>query len=202
MVTNRQSEILGMIRKRGGSIRTTEAKRLGISPGTLYKLEEIGEVEMLGRGVFRLAGLPDDDCGDLVRVASRMPRGVFCLETALHFHGLLTETPEAVHIAVPPTTRTPVFQGLSVVVHRLIGEAFAGGVEKCRKGGVSLKYYCAEKTLADCFRFRSKVGIERCVQALRRYCERPGADLEKVRGYAKRCRVESVMRPYLEALSL
>ena len=202
MVTKRQSEVLGWIRKRGGSIRTTQAKELGISPGTLYKLEEIGAVEMLGRGIFRLVGLPEDDCGDLIRVASRMPRGVFCLETALHFHGLLTDTPRAIHVAVPPTTRTPVFESISVVVHRFSGDSYTEGVEKRRIGGVTLRCYCAEKSLADCFRFRSKVGIETCVQSLRRYCERPEADLEKVRGYAKSCRVETVIRPYLEAMGL
>jgi len=202
MVTKRQDEILVLIRKRGGSIRTTQAKELGISPGTLYKLHEIGAVEMLGRGIFRLAGLPEDGRGGLVRVASRMPRGVFCLETALHFHGLLPETPESIHIAVPPTTRTPVFEGVSVVVHRFSGDAFASGIEKHRIGGVTARIYCMEKTLADCFRFRSKVGIERCVQSLRRYYELPGADLEKVRGYAKGCRIETVIRPYLEAMGL
>lgn len=202
MVTKRQSDILGLIRKRGGSIRTTQAKELGISPATLYKLHEIGAVEMLGRGAFRLTGLQDDGHGELIRVASRMPRGVFCLETALHFHGLLPDTPDAIHIAVPPTTRNPVFEGLSVVVHRFIGEAFASGIEKRRIGGVTLRCYCMEKTLADCFRFRSKVGIERCVQALRRYCELPEADPKKVREYAKGCRVKTVIRPYLEALSL
>lgn len=202
MVTKRQSEVLGWIRKRGGSIRTTQAKEMGISPGTLYKLEEIGAVEMLGRGVFRLTGLPEGGCGDLIRVASRMPRGVFCLETALHFHGLLSGTPSAIHIAVPPTTRTPIFEEVSVVVHRFSGDAFTAGVEKCRIGGVTVRSYCVEKSLVDCFRFRSRVGVELSIQALRRFCEQPGADLEKVRGYAKTCRVETVIRPYLEALGL
>ncbi|MFM7316107.1 MAG: type IV toxin-antitoxin system AbiEi family antitoxin domain-containing protein, partial [bacterium] len=189
-MSKRQSEILAVIRKQGGSIRTSQAKAIGISPGTLYKLQESGVLEGLGRGMFRLSDIPDEGHHDLVQVAARLPQGVFCLETALHYHGLLSRTPAAVHIAVPPTTRTPGFDNLAVVVYRLTGDAFTMGVEKCRTGGVTVRCYSVEKTLADCFRFRSRVGVQTCIEALRRYCEQPGADLEKVRGYARVCHVE------------
>lgn len=199
-VTRRQNEILEWIRKNGGTIRTTQAKAGGISPGTLYKLHESGALEVLARGLFRLAEIPDDGHRELVQVAARLPRGVFCLNTALRFHGLLPDSPNKIHIAVTPTTRTPNVNGISLAVYRLTGKALSSGVVKRRIGGVIMRFYSVEKTLADCFRFRSRVGVENCIEALRRYCEQPGADLEKVRGYARVCHVERVMRPYLQVL--
>jgi predicted transcriptional regulator of viral defense system len=190
-----------MIRQQGGSIRTVDAKGLGISPTTLHKLKETGAIELLGRGIFRLKGLSDDGHSDLVRVTSRLPHGIICLESALFFHGLIDEQPESVHVAVKPTTRTPTVGEHTVTVHRFSGRSLTSGIQTHHIGGVKVHVYEAEKTLADCFRFRSRVGVVRCVTALRRYCQQPRANLEKVRKYAQQCHILRVIAPYLEALS-
>jgi predicted transcriptional regulator of viral defense system len=190
-----------MIRQQGGSIRTIDAKGLGISPTTLHKLKETGAIELLWRGVYRLKGLSDDGHSDLVRVTSRLPHGVICLESALFFHGLIDEKPESVHVAVKPTTRTPTFAQQTVTVHRFSGRSLTSGIVTHHIGGVGVQVFVAEKALADCFRFRSRVGVERCVTALRRYCQQPGANLEKVRKYAQQCHVHRVLALYIEAMS-
>ncbi len=183
----------------GGTLRTREALAAGIHPRTLYGMRDAGDLEQLARGVYRLAGMPPMSDPDLPTIAKRVPRGVVCLVSALAFHELTTQIPHAVHLALPRNMRTPRLSYPPIQVYRFSGEAFAAGVEEHAIEGVTVRVYDAEKTLADCFKYRNKIGLDVAIEGLGAYRRRRGAKLQKVLEYARVCRVEAVVRPYLEA---
>jgi predicted transcriptional regulator of viral defense system len=183
----------------GGTLRTREALAAGIHRRTLYAMRDAGELEQLARGVYRLADLPPLSNPDLATVAKRVPQGVVCLISALALHELTTQVPHVVHLALPRNTRTPRLDYPPLQVYRFSGAAFKAGIEVHPIGGVDVRVYCAEKTLADCFKYRNKIGLDVALEALRAYRGRRGARPQRVLEYARVCRVEALIRPYLEA---
>lgn len=184
----------------GGSIRTAEAIRKGVHPRTLYALRDSGALEQISRGVYRLAELGAVSSPDLVTVASRVPHAVICLISALSFHNLTTQIPHEVSIAIDRDSRIPKINFPPISVHKFASESFRAGVEVHRIDGVAVRIYNPEKTLADCFKFRNKIGMDVVLEALKLYKTRNKWNLSEMLKYARICRVENVMKPYLEAL--
>ncbi len=189
---------LERFRETGGVLRTSQAQKLGVHPRTLYQLLEDGRLERLSRGVYRLAEMPLPADPDLVAVAARVPKAVVCLISALHVHGLTTEIPHEVSIALPPRTKRPEIDYPPIRVFWFSGEAFTEGVEEHDPDGV--RVYGAAKSVADCFKFRNKLGIDVAVESLRTGLEEGLVRPAELLRYARICRVERVMKPYLEAL--
>ena len=187
--------------KAGGVLRTVHALRAGVHPRDLYALRDSGVLERVSRGVYRLSDLPPLAEPDLVTVAARVPRGVIALISALHFHGLTTEIPREVSIALPQGTARPRLDWPPLHVYRFSGAMFTSGVETYERDGVRLRVYGAPKTVADCFKFRNRLGIEVAVEALRTGLEERKFTPADVLRAARTCRVERVMQPYLEALA-
>jgi len=183
----------------GGTLRTREALEAGIHPRTLYAMRDAGELEQLARGLYRLAELPPLSNPDLATVGKRVPQGVVCLISSLAFHELTTQVPHVVHLALPRNARTPKLDYPPLQVYRFSADAFPAGIETHAIEGIDVRVYRAEKTLADCFKYRNKIGLDVALEALRTYRGRRGARLQRVLEYARVCRVESVIRPYLEA---
>jgi len=183
----------------GGTLRTGEALASGVHPRTLYAMRDSGRIEQLARGLFRLAGLPPLGEPDLATVARRVPQGVICLISALAFHELTTQIPHEVHLALPRTARRPQLAYPPVRVYRFSDSTFKAGIQTHTVDRVAIRVYSPEKTLADCFKYRNKVGMDVVLEALRTYRRRRLASLQKVLEYARVCRVEQVIRPYLEA---
>ena len=196
---DRQAETL--FRRRKGVLRTSEVLALGVHPRTLYRLRDSGRLVSVSRGVYRLAELPEPSYPDLVVVATRVPRAVVCLISALSFHDITTQVPHEVHIALPRGARSPRLDHPPVRVFRLTGRAYSEGVETHSVGGVAVRIYSPEKTVADCFKFRGKIGLDVAVEALRLARERKRISVRSLLRYARVCRVERVMMPYLEALA-
>jgi predicted transcriptional regulator of viral defense system len=188
-----------IFKERHGTLRTFEALRAGIHPRTLYALRDRGEIEQIARGLFRLAELPPPGEPDLLTVAKKVPQAVFCLLTALAFHRLTTQIPHAVEVALPRTARVPRLDHPPIKVFRFSSESLNVGIETHTLDGVSIRVYCREKTLADVFKYRNKVGLDVALEALRAYRSQPKRDFQAVLKYARICRVENVIRPYLEA---
>ena len=188
-----------IFKERQGTLRTVEALRAGIHPRTLYALRDRGEIEQIARGLFRLAELPPPGEPDLLTVAKKVPQAVFCLLTALAFHRLTTQVPHAVEVALPRTARVPRLDHPPIKVFRFSSESLNAGIETHMLDGVSIRVYCREKTLADVFKYRNKVGLDVALEALRAYRSQPKRDFQAVLKYARICRVENVIRPYLEA---
>ncbi len=197
---NRFEKARAVFLKHGGVLRTGEAISAGIHPQTLYEMRDSGIIERLSRGVYRLANLEPLGNPDLVSVAKRVPDGVICLISALAFHDLTTQIPHEVYLAVRRESRPPHMDYPPVRVFRYSNAIFSAGVDRHLLDGVSVSIYGPEKTVADCFRYRNKIGIDVAIEALRFYRTRSRMDLEALTGFARLCRIDAVMRPYLEAL--
>ena len=189
-----------IFRKHGGILRTARAIRAGIHPGTLYAMRDAGTIEVVSRGVYRIADEPPLANPDLVIAAARIPSGVICLISALAFHELTTQIPHEVHIALPRGAEEPRLDYPPINTYRFGGKAFTEGVEIHDLDGIAVRIYSPEKTLADCFKFRSRVGLDTAINAVRFYHERMAFRTDDLMHFAKICRVEKILRPYLEAI--
>jgi predicted transcriptional regulator of viral defense system len=189
-----------LFRKHGGMLRTSEATALGIHPRTLYRLRDENRLVTVSRGLYRLADLPELSDPDLVSVAARIPQAVICLISALAIHEITTEIPHEVSIALPRTVKRPRLDHPPLRIFWFSGDALTEGIEEHKIDGVKVRVYGPEKTVADCFKFRNKIGLDVAIEALKLCRERKGSTPRKLFHYARICRVERVMRPYLEAL--
>jgi predicted transcriptional regulator of viral defense system len=189
-----------LFRGHGGVLRTRDALRLGVHPRTLYGLRDAGTLEQVARGLFRLADLPPLGSPDLVAVALKVPKGVVCLISALALHDLTTQVPHEVYVALPRGAEPPRLAYPPLRVFWFSESAFTAGVEEREIDGVPVRVYGAEKAIADCFKYRNKVGVAVAVEALNRYRRRKGFSVDRLMEAARACRVERVMRPYVEAI--
>jgi predicted transcriptional regulator of viral defense system len=195
-------EALSVFRDCGGLLRTSEARELGIHPRTLYHLRDSGQLDRLSRGLYRVADLPPLSYPDLTVVSARSDPARICLISALDFHDLTTEVPHAVDVALPGNRRPPALDHPPIRVFRMSGEALTEGVEHHDLGGIDVKIFGPAKTVADCFKFRNRTGLDTALEGLRAYLEKAPSQTEDLMHYARTCRVESVLRPYVEALSM
>lgn len=184
----------------GGILRTGEALDLGIHRRTLYAMRDSGLLERLDRGLYRLAGLPPLSDPDIVTAARKIPDGVICLVSALHFHDMTTQIPHAVSIAVPRGKEPPRLGYPPTKIYPFSGQAFTEGIEQHVIDGTTVSVYSAEKTIADCFKYRYKLGMETVREALEFYRKNRKPNLRKLLYFARVCRVEKIMRPYLESI--
>jgi predicted transcriptional regulator of viral defense system len=197
---SRFDRAVAVFKKNGGILRTSQALRAGIHPSTLYTMRDGGILEVVSRGVFRLASSEPLGNPDLVTVGTRVQRGVICLISALAFHEITTQIPHEVHVALQRGAEIPRLEYPPIKIYWFKGLAFTAGVETHQLDGVGIRIYSPEKTLADCFKFRNKIGLDTAVEAVRFYRERRGVNVDALMRYAAICRVEKVMRPYLEAI--
>jgi len=184
----------------GGALRTAQALRAGIHPETLYALRDSGVIERISRGLYRLADSQPLGNPDLVTVAARVSGGVICLISALSFHELTTQIPHEVHVALPYGAEEPRLEHPPIRTYRFSGRAYSEGVENYEVDDFAVRIYSPEKTLADCFKFRNRVGLDTAIEAIRFYRERKQVNVEALMHYAAICRVNKIIRPYLEAL--
>ncbi len=189
-----------IFRRHGGVLRTSEAIRSGIHPRTLYAMRDAGKLECLSRGLYRIADLPLLGNPDLVTVALKIPKGVICLISALAWHELTTQIPHEIYLALPRGTEPPRLDHPPIRVFWFTGKAFSEGIETHAVDGAPLRIYCVEKTLADCFKYRNKIGLDTAIEALKRYVDTRHVQVDKLMAFARICRVEKVIHPYLEAL--
>jgi predicted transcriptional regulator of viral defense system len=197
---NGLKSVENLFRQHGGMLRASEAIALGIHPRTLYRLRDENRLVTVSRGLYRLADLPELSDPDLVSVATRIPQSVICLISALAFHEITTEIPHEVSIALPRTVKRPRLDYPPLRVFWVSGEALTEGIEEHKIDGVKVRIYGPEKTVADCFKFRNRIGLDVAIEALKLCRERRGSTPRKLLHYARICRVERIMRPYLEAL--
>lgn len=198
--SNRLERAVAVFKKHGGILRTSEALRAGIHPATLYAMRDAGILERISRGLYRLADNPPLGNPDLVTVAKRIPNGVICLISALAFHDLTTQIPHEVYLALPRGAEEPRLDFPPIRTFRFTGKSFTEGIETHPLEGVPVRVYGPEKTLADCFKFRNRIGLDTVIEALRFYRERRSMKVDELLHFAAICRVTKVMRPYLEAI--
>ncbi|MFZ4573304.1 MAG: type IV toxin-antitoxin system AbiEi family antitoxin domain-containing protein [Phycisphaerales bacterium] len=189
-----------IFRRAGGTLRAAAALGAGIHPRTLRAMLDAGELDRVSRGIYRLADVSLISNPDLVVVAHKAPAAVVCLISALAYHGITTQIPHAVDIAVAPGSRTPKLDHPPVRVYRFGGQSLTEGTEKHTIDGTPVRIFSAAKTVADCFKFRNRVGIEVAVEALRSHLRGRGANVDELIRFAEINRVRRVMMPYIEAV--
>lgn len=195
-----EDRALAIFHRHGGMLRTGKALELGIHPRTLYALRDHGRLDAVARGLYRLADLPPLAQPDLVAVASAVPKGVVCMVSALSFHGITTQIPHQVDLALRRRGNIPKLQHPPLRIFWFSGPAFGEGVEHHDLDGVDVPVYSAPKTVADCFKYRNKIGLDIAIEALRLCRRQRKATVDELMHYADVCRVANVMRPYLEAM--
>jgi predicted transcriptional regulator of viral defense system len=182
-------------------LRSRDLESLGIWRAILGKLVKSGAIERVGWGLY---ALPDGEIGEhhtLAEVGKRVPRGIVCLISALRFHGLTTQQSPDVWLAIDGKAREPKLDSVSIRVVRSSGEALQAGRVEHTIEGVKVNIYCPAKTVADCFKFRNKIGLDVALEALRETWRGKRGTMDELLHYARICRVENVMRPYLESLT-
>jgi len=193
-----------VFRRNGGFLRASEALSAGISPRTLYQMRIQGVISQISRGLFRLSDFPFPDNLDLIAVTLRVPNSVISLISALSFYQLTTEIPHFVYIALqgPGTakTATPKLDFPPLRAFRFSGHSFSQGIALHNFGGVSVKIYDPSKTIADCFKFPYKLGLDVAIEALKLYRYSPFFNTNLLHHYSKICRVDKVISPFLQVL--
>jgi predicted transcriptional regulator of viral defense system len=187
--------------RRTGIIRARELTREGITREHLRRLLQRGQLQRIGVGLYSLPGADISEHRSLAEACSRVPRGVICLLSALRFHNLTTQNPFEVWMAIPHKAWRPKGEGVRLRLMHLSGHALTSGVEEHRIEGVPVRIFNPAKTVADCFKFRNKIGLDVALEALRDYRRKHRSGMDELWRFAKVCRVTAVMRPYLEALA-
>lgn len=184
----------------GRVLRAKELAPLGIARHHLRELVEAGRLNHIGRGLYMADGAEITEHQSLVEVSARCPKAVFCLLTALRFHGLTSENPESLYMLLPKGWQRPAIPKMMLDVFRASGASYSEGIEEHRISGVTVKVTSPAKTVADCFKFRSSIGVPVCVEALREVWHRKKASAHELWRFAKICRMTQVMRPYFDAV--
>lgn len=189
------SQLLG-----GASLlRARDLAEQGINGNRLQRLVQAGKVERVGRGLYRAGQADETEYHSWVQAALLVPQGVICLLSALRFHELTTQAPFEVWLAIGNKAWRPTVTDVPLRIHYFSGPSLTSGIEEHLLAGVPVKIYGAAKTVADCFKFRNKIGTDVALEALRTYLGQRLAEKD-LWHYAKICRVQKVMVPYLEAL--
>lgn len=167
---------------------------------TLTRLARTGQLERIGRGLYSLPSRDVTEHQGLVETAKRNPNGIVCLLSALRFHGLTTQEPFEVWLAIDRKARRPHQDHPPLRIVRFSGRALVEGVEEHELEGVKVRVTSPARTVADCFRYRAKIGLDVAIEALRDCWRGKRASVDELMAAAKVCRMQNVMRPYLESL--
>jgi predicted transcriptional regulator of viral defense system len=184
-----------------GVVRPQDLREIGVPREYLRRLRDEGVLEQPGRGLYVLAEAKPTEHQTLLEVCKRVPHGVICLLSALQFHGLTTQLPQDVWIAIGAKTWAPKLAYPRLRIARFSPATLAYGVDERRIGGAVVRVFNPAKTVADCFKFRNKVGLDVALEALRDCLKQKRATPDELWNAAKVCRVANVIRPYLESLA-
>lgn len=182
-------------------LRGSDAREIGVSPQLLIKLQQAGRLVRVARGVYSLPDAPITEHQSLVDVCRRVPKGVICLLSALRFHELGSQAPHEVWLALPEAARSPSMDYPALRIVRLRDAAYSEGIETVMDEGAPIRVYGVAKTIADCFKFRHKIGLDVGLEALKDAWQRRLVSMDDLTHCARINRVERVMLPYLEALT-
>ena len=184
-----------------GLLRASDLDAIDAPRVVLTRLIAAGLLDRVGRGLYRLPGHPISEHEGLMVVATKAPQAVFCLLTALQFHGLTTQLPRQVWIAMPRGSHSPRIDYPPIRMVQMAGRAHLSGVEEHLCNEVKVRIYSPAKTVVDCFKHRNKIGLDVALEALKDAWRTRKASADDLWRYAQDCRVATVMRPYMEAIA-
>jgi predicted transcriptional regulator of viral defense system len=199
-VTTKEEQVLDLARK-AKILRVQDLIEKKVHPEHLRRLYQRGLLVRMGRGVYMLPNASISAHFSLAEVAKKVPRGIICLLSALRFHEIGTQSPSEVWIALDRKAARPRVDTPRLRVMRFSQATFSAGVETHKIDGVIVRLYCPAKTVADCFKYRNKIGLDVAIEALRECRRSRKCKIDDLSKYAKICRVANVMRPYLESIT-
>ncbi|MCA1248368.1 type IV toxin-antitoxin system AbiEi family antitoxin domain-containing protein [Massilia sp. MS-15] len=197
---SQQAERILELARSKGILRTRDVDSAGASRALLASLTDEGRLLKLGRGLYTLPDRSASEYESFAEVTTRSASGVLCLLSALRFHDLTTQQSSDVWLAIPHKARAPRFDYPPLRVVRMSGPAMTEGVDIADIAGAQVRVFSVAKTVADCFKFRNKIGLDVALEALREAWNDKRATMDELWRYAEICRVANVMRPYLEAV--
>jgi len=192
-------KILDLAAERG-LIRPRDLTERGLPTVALTRLIRQGRLQRVGRGLYALPDRPVSEHNALAEVARKHPQAIVCLLSALRFHDLTTQSPFEVWLAIPNKARAPKMDYPPLRVVRFSGAALTRGVEDHVIDGVPVRVTSVARTVADCFKFRNKIGLDVALEALQEAWRAKRVSMDELWRYATLCRVANVMRPYMESL--
>ncbi|MBW2688494.1 MAG: AbiEi antitoxin N-terminal domain-containing protein [Deltaproteobacteria bacterium] len=195
---SRQQQILELARTKG-IIRAEDVEAVGISRNYLYRMHKEGLLEKSAVGLYTLPETPVTENSSLVEIAKRMPHAVVCLISALSYHGITTQLPHEIWLAIPRGSWRPDVEYPPLNLTYVSEPAYSFGIQEHVINGVTVKIYNPAKTVADCFKFRNKVGLDVAIEALREAWRSRKVTMDELVEAAGIDRVSKIMRPYLEA---
>ena len=199
MVT-KADKLIAFFRNNGGTARFSDVMESGFHSDSLKSLEKQGKVEKLARGLYSLAGISRDTYPDFTSAAQQVPNGVFCLISALSYYEVTDEIPHNVDMAIKQGSRANKIEYPPVKFYRFSPKAWAAGVEEIVIDGIKIRIYSLAKTIADCFKFRNKIGTDVARNAMKTAIDEKKVKPLEILKYAKICRVANVVKPILEAI--
>ena len=191
--------VLELARQRG-LLRSRDLQAVDAPRVMLTRMTASGQLEKVGRGLYRLPQTQMSEDESLTAIAIKVPQAVFCLLTALQFHGLTTQLPRQVWLAMPRGSHAPRIDYPPIRMVQYSGQSYSQGIEVFKRDQVLLRVYSVAKTVVDCFKHRSAIGLDVALEALREARAGQRASADELWRFAKICRVANVMRPYLEAI--
>jgi predicted transcriptional regulator of viral defense system len=200
MPSSAENQILALLDEQR-LVTTEEVKERGIPSIYLTRMVRKGTLERVARGLYERTGASRSEHVTLAEAAKLVPAGVLCLFSALELHELTVQQPRAVWIALPAHARTPIAGNIQLEVVRMSEAALRSGVETREIDGVRIRVFDVSKTIADLFKFRSRVGLDVALEALKAYWRSEHRNLEALHRYARIDRVQRLMRPYIETLA-
>ncbi len=183
-----------------GMVRPRDIEDIGLPREYLIRLHRQGKINRSGRGIYTLSDANVTEHHSYAEVAKRLPHAVICLLSALVFYEITTQSPASVWIALRKGARKPALSSPSLRMVRLSGPSLTEGIEIHQIEGVSVQVYSAAKTVADCFKFRNKIGLDVAIEAMKDSLRQRKTNVNEIYRYAKVCRVGNVIRPYMEML--
>lgn len=199
MNKNKLNQTLELIQKKG-IMRPKDLKKHGIPQDYLWELSKQGQIIKLSRGVYAASYEDITAHHSFAIVSKQVPKGIICLLSALQFHELTTQLPFEVWLAIENKAHQPRIEDMPLRIIRMSGQALNEGIETYNIEGVNVQVYSVAKTIADCFKFRNKIGIDVAIEALKDGLEKKKSSRKDIHYFAKICRVQNVMSPYMEAL--
>jgi predicted transcriptional regulator of viral defense system len=184
-----------------GLIRPRDLDRHNLPRIALTRMVRDGALDRVGRGLYALPDRAVSENFSLAEIATKYPRAIVCLLSALRFHELTTQSPFEVWLAIPNKAHTPRMEYPPLRIVRFSGAALEEGVEERIVDGVPVRVTSVARTVADCFKFRNKIGLDVAMEALQQAWRDRRVTMDELWRYAKLCRVANVMRPYMESLT-
>ncbi len=199
-MSTKDKKFIEFLKKRGGMVSYKEIIKAGFNKAFLKDNLDSGRIQKVDRALYRLSDGITLSNPDLVAVSIKVSKGVICLLSALAFHEATSEIPHHVNIAIPRGTYANKINYPPVKFYHFASKTWEAGIEKFEIDGYQIKVYSLAKTIADCFKFRNKIGMDVAREALKIAITEKGVQPKEIMQYAEICRVDNIIKPILEAM--